>query len=73
MHTVFNFFIERWRVALSLTLILSIIGVAGVVNMNKQAFPSVNTGTIVIASIYPGGSAKEVKDEVTRILSLIHI
>lgn len=68
MSVLFNFFIERWRLALSMSIFAIIAGSFGILQMNKQAYPSVNTGSVVITTVYPGSSAIEVKNEVSRII-----
>ena len=60
MIKVFSYFIENWRVSLTLTAVAILIGSAGFLNLKKESFPSIDTGTIVVDAVYPGASPKEV-------------
>lgn len=66
MVGLFNFFIERFRVTLFLTFIAIIIGLFGLIKINKEIFPNVATGNVSIVTIYPGSSSEESLDNVTK-------
>lgn len=43
-----------------------IFGLRGLSKLNSESFPSVNLGTAIITTIYPGAGPKEVEEEVTK-------
>jgi multidrug efflux pump subunit AcrB len=49
-------------------LLAVLAGYISLHNMRRESFPPVNIGTVVVSTIYPGSSAKEVNDNVTQII-----
>lgn len=61
-----NFFIENTRLAILVTLLLLFLGVKGLRNLKRESVPPVDFATAIITTVYPGSSAKEVEDLITK-------
>ena len=48
------------------TVLILVIGALTALNMRREAFPSVSFDRVVVSTIYPGGSPKEVELYVTK-------
>jgi len=68
MIKAFSFFIDKWRLSLSISIIALIAGSLGLKQMLKETFPPVNTGNVLITTIYPGSSADEVNENVSQVI-----
>ena len=61
-----KFFIENTRLVLLITALLVFLGIRGLKNLQREAVPPVDFATAVITTVYPGSSAKEVEELITK-------
>ena len=61
-----RFFIENTRLVILITFLLIFLGVRGLKNLQRETMPPVDFATAVITTVYPGSSAKEVEDLITK-------
>lgn len=66
MITLFNYFIEKWRLSFSILMLILMMGFSGMSSLKQEAFPSVNIGTVIVTTIYPGSSSQETEENVTE-------
>ena len=64
-------FIKHHRVIYTLVLALVAVGIIGLYYINKDEFPTFQIKQGLVAGIYPGASAEEVKDQLTEPLENI--
>jgi len=62
----FNFFIDNYRLTLTLTAAIFILGVLGVIALNRETFPPVDFAQAQITTFYPGSSPEEVEETITK-------
>jgi len=62
MKTMIAFFVRRGLVVNMLSLMLLAAGAYAALNIQREAFPSVNFDVIVVSAVYPGTSPKEVEN-----------
>ena len=62
MRSVIAFFVRRGLVVNLLSMMLLFGGVFAAMNIQREAFPSVNFDIIVVSAVYPGTSPKEVEN-----------
>lgn len=68
MKYLVEYFLERKTLTNVIIIALFIWGVQTVIKIRKEAFPEVTFNTIIITTIYPGASAKDVEINVTRLI-----
>ncbi len=68
MQSLFVFFIERWRLAFAMAAVAILLGALGAGRLNRESFPSIQTGDVVMNTIYPGSSAVEADENVAQLL-----
>ena len=61
-----RFFIENTRLVILITFLLVFLGVRGLQNLKRESVPPVDFARAVIVTVYPGSSAKEVEDLITK-------
>jgi len=62
----FSFFTERHLLAYVITLLIILLGIGSLLNIKRDAFPSVEFGEVLITTIYPGASPEDVELKVTN-------
>lgn len=65
MKRLFLFFIENYRFSLLVMILLSLMGVMGILNINSESRPPVDFARVIITTSYPGASPEEVEEKVT--------
>lgn len=68
MEKLFWLFISKWRLAMTLTAMILIVGVIGLFKLNRESFPPVSFQMGIITTIYPGASSVDVNDNVTQVI-----
>lgn len=66
MEKIFQFFISKWRVSITLASLIIFMGLDGLKQLNSETYPPVNLATAIITTIYPGASSDEVAENVTQ-------
>lgn len=66
MKSLFYFFIDNYKVSLVLMLLSVFIGLQGLKNLRKESRPPVDFAKAQVLSIYPGSSAEEVEEKITK-------
>ena len=61
-----RFFIENTRLVILITLLLVFMGIKGLASLQREAIPPVDFATALIVTVYPGSSAKEVEELITK-------
>lgn len=61
-----NFFIENSKFTWVLMVGLLIYGLSGLMTLNSESFPTVDMGSVVITTIYPGASAVDIETKITK-------
>ena len=61
-----KFFIDNSRLVILITLGLIFLGIRGLSNLKREAIPPVDFATAIITTFYPGSSAKEVEELITK-------
>lgn len=61
-----NFFIDRPKLGVLLSLIVILAGVLGAKQLRREAFPSVNFAQAQIVTVYPGATPEDVEELVTQ-------
>ena len=64
MKGLINFFLERSLIVNILTLAILIMGSLYAYSLQKEIFPRVDFGVIIVTVIYPGSSAEDVENRV---------
>jgi len=62
MKSLIAFFVKRGLVVNLLSLMLLFGGIFAALNIQREAFPSVNFDVIVVSAVYPGTSPREVEN-----------
>lgn len=65
MERFLRFFVERHMLVNVITLAVGVVGVASVMRMPVQGFPSIDMPRFVISASLPGASARDVETKVT--------
>ncbi len=68
MKTLFEYFIEKWRLSFSILGVIIMMGASGATSLKKESYPSINLGSVIITTIYPGASSQETEENVTDII-----
>ncbi len=63
---IINFFITRPLVVNIISIMILGMGVMGLMEMQREAFPSVNFDYVAISTVYPGASPEEIETLVTE-------
>lgn len=63
--------INHKKIVYTLTIVLIILGVYGIIAMNKDEFPTFEIKMGLVAGVYPGATAAEVEEHLTRPLEEI--
>lgn len=66
MKQIFRFFAQRHTFALVLTSLIMILGIGTFRNIQRDMFPRVDFGEVVITTRYPGASPEDVELSVTN-------
>lgn len=61
-----NFFIENSKFTWVLMVGLLIYGLSGLMTLNSESFPTVDMGSVVITTVYPGASAVDIETKITK-------
>ncbi|MDH3354421.1 MAG: efflux RND transporter permease subunit, partial [Chromatiales bacterium] len=61
MKAFINLLVQRGLVVNLISVFLLAIGIYAAVNINREAFPDVNMDQIMVSTVYPGASPKEVE------------
>ena len=64
--TMAKFFIDNYKFTIVLMLGLMLYGCMGAIGLNSETFPSVDIGSVVITTNYPGASAEDMESKVTK-------
>jgi len=62
----FKFFAERHLLAYVITFLIILLGIGSMLNIKRDAFPSVEFGELLITATYPGASPEDVELMVTN-------
>ncbi len=62
----FRFFAERHLLAYVITLLIILLGISSLLNIKRDAFPSVEFGEMLVTTTYPGASPEDVELMVTN-------
>ena len=57
--------IRHKKVVYAITLLLIAVGITGLVRMNRDEFPTFEITQGLVAAVYPGATAAQVRDEVS--------
>jgi multidrug efflux pump len=68
-HRITDIFIKRPVLATSISLLIILLGFAGIMKMSLRQYPKMDNTTIVVTTAYPGASAKVVQGFITTPLS----
>ena len=66
MKSFFRFFAERHILANLLIIMIILLGVNTLMQINRNLYPEVDYGRMVIRTIYPGASPEDVELNVTN-------
>jgi multidrug efflux pump subunit AcrB len=66
MKRVFEFFVDNWKFSFLMTFMVLILGLLAISQLQRETVPPVNFARVTITTIYPGASAEEVQDRVTK-------
>ena len=66
MKKLFYFFIDNYKVSLVLMGLAILMGLQGLANLRKESRPPVDFAKAQVLSLYPGSSAEEVEEKITR-------
>ena len=66
MKTIFQFFTERHLLANALSAMILLIGGYSLMQINREEFPNMESGSIMVRASYGGASAKDVELQVTN-------
>ena len=61
-----RFFIDNNKFTMVLMIGLVLFGYGGMKTLNSEAFPSVNIGSVIITTQYPGASAEDIESKITK-------
>ena len=61
-----KFFIENYKFTMVLTVATVLMGIGGLMQLNTEAFPSVEIGAVQITTSYPGASAEDIESKITK-------
>lgn len=61
-----QFFIDNHKFTIVLMLGLTWFGYSGLTGLNAESFPSVNIGSVIITTQYPGASAEDIESKITK-------
>lgn len=64
--TMAKFFIDNHKFTIVLMIGLSLFGYLGMTGLNSETFPTVNIGSVVITTRYPGASAADIESKITK-------
>lgn len=68
MRSLLTFFLQRPMVVTISMLALLLIGFQSLVTSRKEGFPEISLNRIVVRTLYPGASARDVESEVTDLI-----
>lgn len=63
---VARFFIDNNKFTMVLMIGLVLFGFGGINSLNSESFPSVNIGSVIITTQYPGASAEDIESKITK-------
>ena len=66
MKKLFKFFAKQPTLALLFSFGIIVLGASSLMNINRNMFPNVDFGEMVITTTYPGASAEDVEINVTN-------
>ncbi|MEO0336428.1 MAG: efflux RND transporter permease subunit, partial [Pseudomonadota bacterium] len=61
-----KFFIDNYKFTIVLMIGLTLYGCLGAGGLNSESFPSVDIGSVVVTTRYPGASAEDMESKVTK-------
>ena len=64
--TLAKFFIDNHKFTIVLMIGLTLFGYLGMQGLNSETFPTVNIGSVVITTRYPGASAEDIESKITK-------
>ncbi len=65
-HRFFRFFAERPTLAMVITIMIIILGAGTLLTIQRDVFPKVEFGEVIITTVYPGASPEDVELNVTN-------
>ena len=68
MYHIIKFFVNRRLIVNVMMIMILILGVVSIKIIKKQTFPDAKFDMVIIDTIYPGASPKDVEQNVTRLL-----
>ena len=70
---VSRIFIERPRLAVVLSIIITLAGLIALFNIPVSQYPSITPPVIRVSAVYPGANAKVVADTVAAPIDALHV
>lgn len=61
-----NYFVNNFRIATLLTIVIVISGILNLISMKREAFPNVNFAQATITTYYPGATPEDVEVLITK-------
>jgi multidrug efflux pump subunit AcrB len=68
MEALSRYFLDRPLQVNIIVLLVFIFGVLSMINIKKESFPSVSQNKVIITTVFPGASAKDIEINVTGII-----
>ena len=65
MRGFFDFFVRRHTLTLLITVTVFALGLSSLLDLQRDIFPEVDLGQIIVSTTYPGAAAKDVELNVT--------
>jgi len=61
-----KFFIDNYKFTIVVMIGLVVFGLNGLFGLNAESFPTVNIGSAIISTAYPGASAEDIEVKITK-------
>lgn len=65
MEKLIQYLTEKRLLVLLLIVLMVVIGVSSLMNLNRTSYPTVSLDTVIITTVYPGGSPDEIEQLVS--------
>lgn len=66
MFKMADFFLKNQKFTIVITFAFVLFGYMALVNLSSETFPSVNIGSVIVTTVYPGASAEDIESKITR-------
>ena len=66
MNSLAKFFVENRKFTLVVTFAAILFGISGLLRVNREAFPTVDLGTVVVTTYYKGATATDIETKITK-------